>query len=60
MKILKKFAKILLITIAGLLALILLILSALHIAKYFIYPDYYHNIERISPIPALNSGFVPQ
>ena len=35
-------------------------LISLHIAKYFMYPDYYRQRETVSKIPGLNEGFVPQ
>ena len=60
MKILKKIFKTLLLILAVLITLVLLAWSVLHIAKYFMYPDYYRNAEVLSPIPSLNEGFVPQ
>jgi len=60
MKIIKKIFKTLLLILITLVTIVLLAWSVLHIAKYFMYPDYYHNAEVLSPIPALNEGFVPQ
>jgi hypothetical protein len=60
MKIIKKILKTLLLILVTLVTLVLLAWSVLHIAKYFMYPDYYHNAEVLSPIPSLNEGFVPQ
>ena len=41
MKILKRIGKILAIVLASLLALVVLVLGGLNIAKFFIYDDYY-------------------
>ena len=60
MKIVKLISKIFLIAIGALVALILLAWLSLHVAKYFMYPDYYKNRETVSNIPGLNDGFVPQ
>lgn len=60
MKILKCFFKLLSILLVSAVALILLTWGGLHVAKFFIYPDYYAQGETVSKTPALNDGFVPQ
>ncbi len=60
MKILKLILKIFLIVLGAVAALFLLAWLSLHIAKYFMYPDYYEQRENVSNIPGLNEGFVPQ
>lgn len=60
MKAVKLISKIFLFFVGGVIALFLLALIGLHIAKYFVYPDYYKNREVVSKIPSLNEGFVPQ
>ena len=56
----KKRFKILGILILIIFALFLLTLAGLHLAKYFMYPEYYSHCETVSSLPALNGGFVPQ
>ncbi len=56
----KRFFKTLLLTIVTLATVLLLLWSLLNIAKYILYPEYYRQAERISVIPNLNSGFIPQ
>lgn len=60
MKAVKLISKILLFLVGGVIALFILALLSLHIAKYFMYSDYYKDREKVSSIPALNDGFVPQ
>ncbi len=60
MKILKCTLKIALILLLSVLAIFLLAWGGLHVAKRFLYPDYYKNGEAVSKIPALGDGFVPQ
>ena len=60
MKIVKMISKIFLIAIGAVAALFLLAWLSLHIAKYFMYSDYYAQRETVSRIPGLNDGFVPQ
>ena len=60
MKAVKFISKIFLFLVGGVIALFLLALIGLHIAKYFMYSDYYKDRETVSKIPALNEGFVPQ
>ena len=60
MKILKWILKLICILVVSVLALVLLAWGGLHVAKFFIYPDYYANGEAVSKTPALNDGFVPQ
>ena len=60
MKFFKIFFKTLGIILLAILALVLLAWGGLHVAKYFMYPDYYASGDAVSPIPNLNDGFVPQ
>ena len=60
MKAVKLISKIFLFIVGGVIALFLLAWLSLHVAKYFMYSDYYKGRENISKIPALNDGFVPQ
>lgn len=60
MKILKWILKLICILLASVIALFLLAWGGLHIAKLFMYPNYYTEGEVVSKIPALNDGFVPQ
>lgn len=60
MKFFKVFFKILGILLLAILALVLLAWSGLHIAKYFMYPDYYAYSDAVSPLPNIHGGFVPQ
>lgn len=59
-KILKLTGKILAITLASLLALVLLFLASLNIAKFAIYSDYYAIKTDICTNPGLSDGFVCQ
>ena len=59
-KILKITGKILLITICSLLAVVLLVLGGLNVAKFFIYNDYYAIEETLCKNPGLGDGFVCQ
>ncbi len=59
-KVLKLTGKILLITVASLLALVIVFLGALNIAKFAIYPDYYSIKTDICGNPGLSDGFVCQ
>ena len=56
----KLISKIFLIVIGSAVALFLLAWLSLHVAKYFMYSDYYKQRETVSKIPGLNEGFVPQ
>ena len=60
MKAVKLISKIFVIAIGAIIALFLLAWLSLHVAKYFMYSDYYKQRENVSSIPALNDGFVPQ
>ena len=60
MKVVKLASKILLIALGSVIALFLLAWLSLHVAKYFIYSDYYKQRENVSKIPGLSDGFVPQ
>ncbi|MBQ8415872.1 MAG: hypothetical protein IJX13_03080 [Clostridia bacterium] len=60
MRIAKRILKIVLIVLAALLALVLLIWGGLHLAKLFLYPDYYGGAAVVSPLPNIHGGFVPQ
>jgi len=59
-KILKLTGKILLIALASVLALVILFLASLNIAKFAIYPDYYAIKTDICTNPGLSDGFVCQ
>lgn len=56
----KRFFKTLLLTLVTVVTALLLLWSLLNIAKYVLYPEYYRYAERVSVIPHLNDGFVPQ
>ena len=60
MKAVKLISKIILFIVGGVIALFLVAWLSLHVAKYFMYSDYYKGRENVSSIPALNEGFVPQ
>ena len=60
MKAVKLISKFFLFLVGGVIALLLIAWLGLHVAKYFMYSDYYKNRETVSNIPALNDGFVPQ
>ena len=60
MKILKKIGKILATILASVLALVVLTLGGLNIAKFFIYDDYYEAETTLCRNPGLNDGFVCQ
>ena len=60
MKAVKLISRILLFIIGAVIALFLLAWLSLHVAKYFMYSDYYKDRETVSGIPSLNDGFVPQ
>ncbi|MBQ3489036.1 MAG: hypothetical protein IJA86_00415 [Clostridia bacterium] len=60
MKVVKLISKIFLIALGSVIALFLLAWLSLHVAKYFMYSDYYKQRENVSRIPGLNDGFVPQ
>ena len=55
-----KISKISLIVVASLLALVLLIISGLNLAKFLIYPDYYESKTDLCKNPGLSDGFVCQ
>lgn len=59
-KILKLTGKILLITLCSVLALVIIFLGTLNIAKFAIYPDYYAMKTDICKNPGLSDGFVCQ
>jgi hypothetical protein len=60
MKAVKLISKIILFLIGAVIALFILAWLSLHVAKYFMYSDYYKDREAVSNIPGLNDGFVPQ
>lgn len=60
MKILKIILKIIGFFFGGIAGLFLLAILALHVAKYFIYSDYYKIVKRDGRNPGLNSGYVSQ
>lgn len=60
MKAVKLISKILLSLVGSVIALFLIAWLGLHVAKYFMYSDYYKGREPVSNIPGLNDGFVPQ
>ncbi len=60
MKVFKKILKVVGIVLLALLAVVVLALSVLHFAKYYIYPDYYCHSNAVSPLPSIHAGFVPQ
>lgn len=59
-KILKFIGKLIMFVIIGILALILVTIIGLNIAKHFIYSDYYSTKTDICKNPGLNDGFVCQ
>ena len=59
-KILKLILKIALTAVAGILALVILTLGVLNIAKFAIYSDYYSIKANVSKNPGLSDGFVCQ
>ena len=59
-KILKFIGKLIMFVIIGILALILVTVIGLNIAKHFIYSDYYSAKTDICKNPGLNDGFVCQ
>ena len=59
-KILKFIGKLIMFVIMGILALILVTIIGLNIAKHFIYSDYYSIKTDICKNPGLNDGFVCQ
>ena len=60
MKVLKFIGKLIMFVIIGILALILVTIIGLNIAKHFIYSDYYSIKTDICKNPGLNDGFVCQ
>ncbi len=60
MNVLKKILLLLLTVVLSILSVAFLAWSALHVAKYLIYPDYYSEGKVVSKIPGLNEGFRPQ
>ena len=60
MKAVKFISKIFLFLVGGVIALLLVAWLGLHVAKYFMYSDYYKDRETVSKIPGLSDGFVPQ
>jgi len=60
MKKILKIGKLIMFVIIGILALILVTIIGLNIAKYFIYSDYYSIKTDICKNPGLNDGFVCQ
>ena len=60
MKAVKLISKIFLFLVGGVIALFLFAWLGLHVAKYFMYSDYYKDRENVSKIPGLSEGFVPQ
>ena len=60
MKAVKLISKIFVFLVGSVIVLFLLAWLSLHIAKYFMYSDYYKGRENVSSIPGLNDGFVPQ
>ena len=59
-KILKFSLKIFIIALAALLAIVILVIGGLNIAKFFIYGDYYSIKDDVCKNPGLNDGFVCQ
>lgn len=60
MKVLKILTKIIASVVISLLALVVLVLGGLNIAKFFIYDDYYEAETALCKNPGLNDGFVCQ
>ena len=56
----KKFFSVLLFILVALLSLLLIVWSALMIARVICYPDYIEQKETVCSIPAIHDGFVPQ
>ncbi len=59
-KILKKAGKLAVMIIASVLALVILVLGILNVAKFAIYSDYYSMKSDVCKNPGLNDGFVCQ
>ena len=59
-KILKLALKIALAALAGILALVILVLGALNVAKFMIYSEYYSAKDNLCKNPGLSDGFVCQ
>ncbi len=60
MKFFKGLFKLIGIILLTAIALVLLAWGGLHVAKYFLYVDYYSNATAVSPLPDIHAGFVPQ
>ncbi len=60
MKFIKGLFKVIGIILLTAIALVLLAWGGLHVAKYFLYVDYYADATAVSPLPDINEGFVPQ
>ena len=60
MNILKKAGKICVMILAGILALLILVIGGLNIVKLFLYHDYYAAESAVCKNPGLNDGFVCQ
>ena len=60
MKVLKKIGKGLCIALAAVLALALLVVGGLNVAKFFIYSDYYEMHDNLCVNPGLWDGFICQ
>ncbi len=58
--VLKKIGKILLMTLALILALVMLVIGGLNVAKFAIYGDYYSIKDNLCKNPGLGDGFVCQ
>lgn len=59
-KVFKIALKVLIIAVAAVLAIALLVIGGLNIAKFFIYGDYYSIKDNVCKNPGLNDGFVCQ
>lgn len=59
-RVLKIIGKICVIAVASVLALVLLVIGGLNVAKYVIYSDYYKIESSLCKNPGLNDGFVCQ
>ncbi len=60
MKFFKGLFKVIGIILLTAIALVLLAWGGLHVAKYFMYVNYYANATAVSPLPDIHAGFVPQ
>lgn len=60
MKVIKKIGKGICIALAAVLALALLVVGGLNVAKFFIYSDYYEMHDNLCVNPGLGDGFVCQ